>query len=61
MRDEWVAVESAVGRLPGVLTVVREAETGPVHVDVVHDDGSLQDWATATFGAGAVLVTSALR
>lgn len=59
--DEWVAVESAVGRLPGVLTVVREAETGPVHVDVVHDDGSLQDWATATFGAGAVLVTSALR
>jgi hypothetical protein len=28
---------------------------------VVHDDGSIQAWADASFGAGVVLVTSALR
>jgi len=40
---------------------VREGDTGPVYVDVVHDDGSLQAWADTSFGAGAVRVTSALR
>ena len=46
---------------PGMLTSVREGDIGPVYVDVVHDDGTLQAWADATFGAGAVRVTSALR
>ena len=59
--DQWVAVEAAVAALPGVLTVVREAPTGPVHVTLIHDDGTLADWAVGAFGAGAVLVTSALR
>lgn len=59
--DQWVGVEAAVGRLPGLLTVVRDPQRGPVHVGVVHDDGSLQHWATTAFGPGAVLVTSALR
>ena len=31
-----------------------------VAVDVVHDDGSLQDWADSTYGAGLVFVHSAL-
>jgi hypothetical protein len=57
----WDVVEEAVGRLPGMLTVVRDAETGPVRVDVVHDDGSLQEWATSALGSGTVVVTSALR
>jgi hypothetical protein len=59
--DQWAAVEASVGALPGVLGVVRETPTGPVHVTVVHDDGTVADWAVAAFGPGAVLVTSALR
>lgn len=59
--EAWTAVERAVTGVPGVLTVVREPPTGPVHVTVVHDDGSVQGWAAAAFGPGAVLVTSALR
>ena len=33
---------------------------GRAHVDVVYDDGSLQDWADRRYGAGTVVVTSAL-
>ena len=32
-----------------------------MHVNVVHDDGTVQAWADAAFGAGTVVVTSALR
>lgn len=58
---QWATVESGVRLLPGLLTSAREDDTGPVHVDVVHDDGTLQDWADAAFGPGAVRVTSMLR
>ncbi len=59
--DEWAAVESGVRLIPGMLTSLRESDTGPVLVDVVHDDGTLQDWADRAFGVGAVRVTSMLR
>lgn len=59
--DQWAEVESGVRLLPGLLTSTRESEAGPVHVDVVHDDGTLQDWVDDTFGPGAVRVTSMLR
>ncbi len=59
--ERWTAIEAAVASLPGMLSVVREAPAGPVHLTVVHDDGSISDWVTAAFGPGAVLVTSALR
>jgi hypothetical protein len=38
------------------------ASSGFDHVDVevVHDDGSLQAWADATYGAGLVRISSAL-
>lgn len=58
---QWADVESGTRLMPGLLTSARAGDTGPVHVDVVHDDGSLQAWADASFGAGAVVVTSALR
>ena len=58
---QWAEVESGVRLLPGLLTSAREGEAGPVLVDVVHDDGTLQAWADASFGVGAVRVTSALR
>jgi hypothetical protein len=57
----WARVEAGVRLLPGLLTSAREGDTGPVLADVVHDDGTLQDWADASFGPGAVRVTSALR
>ena len=59
--DQWAEVETAVRLLPGLLTSVREGDTGPLYVDVVHDDGTLQAWADMSFGVGAVRVTSALR
>jgi hypothetical protein len=58
---QWADVETGVRLLPGLLTSAREGDTGPVYVDVVHDDGTLQAWADASFGVGAVRVTSALR
>lgn len=58
----WRAVEEEARALPGLLTSVLEGETtGPLHVEVVHDDGSLQAWADARFGVGAVRVTPMLR
>ncbi len=58
---QWADVESGVRLLPGLLTSGREGDTGPLLVDVVHDDGTLQSWADASFGDGVVVVTSALR
>ena len=46
---------------PGVIGVFGgEGSGGHVLVDVYYDDGTLQDWADHTYGAGVVLVTSAL-
>ena len=58
---QWAAVQTGVRAIPGMLTSMREGDTGPVLVDVVHDDGTLQAWADAVFGAHAVRVTSMLR
>lgn len=58
---EWDAVDAAVRGVPGLISVERSGDAGPVMVTVVHDDGSIQQWADASFGAGAVVVTSALR
>jgi hypothetical protein len=58
---EWDAVDVAVRAVPGLISVDRAEDAGPVMVTVVHDDGSIQEWADASFGAGAVIVTSALR
>jgi hypothetical protein len=57
----WDAVDAAVRGVPGLISVERSEDTGPVMVTVVHDDGSIQQWADSSFGAGAVVVTSALR
>jgi hypothetical protein len=37
-----------------------EGSEGHVLVDAYYDDGTLQDWADTTYGAGVVLVSSAL-
>ena len=58
---QWAAVVDAVRAAPGLLTSDRPDGTGPVRLSVVHDDGSVQAWADASFGVGAVVVASALR
>ena len=58
--DAWDAVLEGVRSVPGLLGADR-ADGGPVLLSVVHDDGTIQAWADASFGAGAVLVSSALR
>ncbi len=45
--------------LPGMLT--SSGQFDRVDVSVVHDDGSLQAWADATYGEGLVRVDSALK
>ena len=47
-----------VGQLPGASGAYVDA--GQVLVDVLYDDGSLQDWADGTYGRDVVLVTSML-
>jgi hypothetical protein len=47
--------------LPGVQGAYGgEGSNGHVLVDVTYDDGTLQDWADEEYGAGVVLVSSAL-
>ena len=58
--EQWADIEAGVRLMPGLVTSRREGDTGPVLADVVHDDGTLQDWADAAFGPGAVRVTSLL-
>ncbi|MBS43097.1 MAG: hypothetical protein CMH83_08065 [Nocardioides sp.] len=53
--DDLGAVD---GGLPGAQGAYADGER--VLVDVLYDDGSLQEWADATYGVGAVVVTGAL-
>jgi hypothetical protein len=47
--------------LPGYLGAYGgEGTDGHVLADVYYDDGSLQEWADATYGARVVVVTPAL-
>jgi hypothetical protein len=58
---QWDAVRVRLMGVPGLLTVDRPDDAGPLQLLVVHDDGSIQAFADASFGVGAVHVTSALR
>ena len=58
---EWDAVELAVRAVPGLISIDRADDAGALMVTVVHDDGTIQQWADLSFGTGAVVVTSALR
>ncbi len=53
-------VTRQVQQLPGLLGVTPDEEAGTVGADVVFDDGSLQQWADRSFGAGVVTITGAL-
>ena len=57
-QDELEAIAQELAELPGALSTMPGENL--VVVDVVHDDGSLQDWADAAYGAGLVFVHSAL-
>jgi hypothetical protein len=55
---ELEAIGVELQELPGALSTIPGDNL--VVVDVIHDDGSLQDWADATYGTGLVFVHSAL-
>ena len=52
------ALAEQLQELPGALSTMPGDNL--VVVDVIHDDGTLQDWADATYGDGLVFVHSAL-
>jgi hypothetical protein len=51
-------IQHEIRSLPGLLSST--PDHGRLLVDVVHDDGSLQAWADATYGDGVVAVQSHL-
>lgn len=55
---ELAAIAEEVGGLPGAQGAF--TNEGRVTVDVVYDDGSLQDWADRAYGRDVVVVVSAL-
>jgi hypothetical protein len=58
---ELESIAAELQDAPGVLGAYGgEGSEGYVLVDVYYDDGTLQEWADATYGAGVVLVTPAL-
>ena len=58
-QTELEAIAQDLNELPGALTTMPGDNL--VVVDVVHDDGSIQDWADRTYGDGLVFVHSALQ
>ncbi len=56
---ELNAISMELQRLPGVLSTY--AADDVVTAEVLHDDGSLQSWVDAEYGAGRVEVISALQ
>jgi hypothetical protein len=50
--------EALLDRVPGALSA--HVEDGRVHLSVIHDDGTIQEWADAEHGSGLVVVTSML-
>ncbi len=55
---ELAGIAEEVGALPGAQGAY--ASEGQVTVDVLYDDGSMQQWADATYGRDVVVVVSAL-
>jgi hypothetical protein len=55
---ELEAIAQDLLELPGALSTMPGDNL--VVVDVIHDDGTLQDWADAAYGDGLVFVHSAL-
>jgi len=50
--EDLLAIEGMIDAQP---------EGGRVHAHAVYDDGTVQDWADATYGEGVVVVSSALE
>jgi hypothetical protein len=56
--QELIAVQDGLTDLPGLLSSGTQVDQ--VVADVVWDDGSLQEWADATYGEGLVAISPAL-
>ncbi len=57
--QELLTIQGELGDLPGLLS--SGVETDQVVATVVWDDGTLQEWADATYGADVVVIDSALE
>jgi len=57
--QDLVSVQDELVDLPGLLS--SGAELGRLRVDVIWDDGSLQEWVDATYGDGLVAIEPALQ
>jgi hypothetical protein len=57
--DELNEIASALGERPGVTGASPSYDR--VIVDVLYDDGALQDYVDETYGENAVVVISSLR
>jgi hypothetical protein len=53
------AIQTQLQELPGLLT--SNAQNDQVTAEVINDDGSIQAWADDEYGAGRVVITSALK
>ena len=59
--DDLVAIQDQIGYEAPVEVLTSSVENGYLFATVVFDDGSVQEWADATYGADVVQVRSALR
>ena len=57
---ELQEIADEVMDLPGIQGAYADPETGHVLTDITYDDGTYQDYADEAYGAGVVVVTSAL-
>lgn len=58
---ELLAIQDQLNKVDGFLTSYPDARAGVVHVGVIYDDGSIQASLDKKYGAGLVVVESALK
>jgi hypothetical protein len=60
-RRAWAIQEQLHGESSPLHPLGSWPENGYLFVQVVYDDGTVQQWMDATFGGGVVVVLGALR
>jgi hypothetical protein len=58
--DELLAIQEGIADAAPVEVLMTFPQNGYLFVTVIYDDGTVQAWADATYGAGVVAVRSAL-
>ena len=58
--DELLAIQEGIADAAPVEVLMAVAQNGYLFVTVIHDDGTVQEWADVAYGTGVVAVRSAL-